>query len=83
MPTYTPGKGLVRRAGDAVEASQMMGHADGGAALIETLAAYTLAANGERADDFGKTVFPAKSFSATEPLCEFFRSKTLSRAANF
>lgn len=48
----------------------MMGHDDGGKALMETLEAYTAAASGERTDDFGKTVFPAKTFTADETLCE-------------
>lgn len=64
------GKGLVQRAGNAVEASTIMGHDDGGKTLMETLKAYTATANGERADDFGKTVFPAKHFAAEEELCE-------------
>ncbi|CAM9967470.1 unnamed protein product [Ectocarpus fasciculatus] len=62
------GKGLVRRASGAVEASEMMGHDDGGKAFMGTLEAYTAAANGERDDDFGKTVFPAKTFTADETL---------------
>lgn len=49
----------------------MMGHTDGGKTLTETLEAYTATANGKRVDDFGKTVFPAKNFSADEALCEF------------
>ncbi|CAM9675844.1 unnamed protein product [Ectocarpus fasciculatus] len=61
-------KGLVRRASGAVEASEMMGHDDGGKAFMGTLEAYTAAANGERDDDFGKTVFPAKTFTADETL---------------
>lgn len=61
----------MRRASNAVEAAEMMGHDDGGKALAATLETYTAAANGKRADDFGKTVFPAKNFSATEPLREF------------
>lgn len=48
----------------------MMGHADA-TVLTATLESYTEAANGKRADDFGKTVFPSKDFSATEPLCEY------------
>lgn len=60
----------MRRASGAVEASEMMGHDDGGKAFMETLEAYTAAANGERDDDFGKTVFPAKTFTADETLCE-------------
>lgn len=64
------GKGLVRRADNAAEAAQMMGHNDA-TVLTATLDAYTGAANGKRADDFGKTVFPSKNFVATEPLCEF------------
>eukprot|EP00752_Nemacystus_decipiens_P001221 g1221.t1 len=61
-------KGLVRRASNAVEAATVMGHADGGKTLTETLEAYTAAAKGEREDDFGKSVFPAKDFSPEEPL---------------
>lgn len=48
----------------------MMRH-DDASVLTATLEAYTEAANGKRADDFGKTVFPSKEFLATEPLCEF------------
>lgn len=48
----------------------MMGHGDGGKTLTETLEAYTATAKGERPDDFGKTVFPAKDFAADKPLCE-------------
>ncbi|CAM9099437.1 unnamed protein product [Scytosiphon promiscuus] len=61
-------KGLVRRASNAAEAAEMMGHKDGGDVLTETLKEYTAAANGERADAFGKTVFPAKNFAPTDPL---------------
>lgn len=61
----------MRMAGDVVEAAQMMGHDDGGAALAATLETYTEVANGRSADVFGKTVFPAKNFGATDPLCEF------------
>lgn len=60
-------KGLVRRAENAAEAAQMMRH-DDASVLTATLEAYTEAANGKRADDFGKTVFPSKEFLATEPL---------------
>lgn len=47
-----------------------MGHTDGGKMLTETLGAYTATTNGEREDDFGKTVFPAKNFSAKQALCK-------------
>lgn len=67
---HVAGKGLVRRAENAAEAAQMMRH-DDASVLTATLEAYTEAANGKRADDFGKTVFPSKEFLATEPLCEF------------
>lgn len=60
----------MRRASDAVEASTLMGHTDGGETLTATLETYTATAKGERADDFGKTVFPAKNFSAEGTLCE-------------
>ena len=60
----------MRRASDAVEAATLMGHTDGGETLTETLEAYTATAKGEREDDFGKTVFPAKNFSPKEPLRE-------------
>lgn len=50
----------------------MMGHADGGEVLAATLETYTEVANGRRVDVFGKTVFPAKNFGATDPLCELF-----------
>lgn len=65
------GKGLVQRAGNAAEASAIMGHDDGGEMLMETLKAYTATANGERTDDFGKTVFPSKNFAAEEEFCEW------------
>ena len=66
----------MRRAENAAEASEMMGHSDGGAILKSTLEAYTEAANGKRPDDFGKTVFPAKDFDPAKPFREF-RSNVL------
>lgn len=68
----------MRRASDAVEAATLMGHTDGGKTLTETLEAYTATANGEREDDFGKTVFPAKTFSPKEPLRESKSGRILS-----
>lgn len=50
----------------------MLGHDDGGKSLMSTLEEYTEAANGKRADAYGKTVFPAKNFSFAEPLCEIY-----------
>ncbi len=78
MPVSS-GKGLVRRAGDAVEASAMMGHSDGGKTLTETLETYTATARGERPDDFGKTVFPATDFATDKPLCEYSTVKNYGR----
>lgn len=65
------GKGLVRKAENVAEAAEMMGHEDGGKALTATIDAYSKAANGDGADEFGKTVFPSKNFSADQPLCEY------------
>lgn len=72
MPRYRwrTGKGLVRRAANVEEAAEMMKLEDGGKALAETLEAYTAVANGGGADEFGKTVFPAKNFRADGTLCE-------------
>lgn len=61
----------MRRANDASEAAEMMGHTDGGKVLKETLETYTATANGQAGDDeFGKTVFPAKNFAPADPFCE-------------